>query len=119
MIADFYMEVFELVALQAAPYKPHVYKRYADDTCLVWSHGRDIVDEFVAFLNGIHENIKFTVELEKAGCLPFWGIMTRKNQDGTLSRGVYRKPTHTNLHLHNLSHHHPARKKKDPCYQRW
>ena len=30
--------------------------------------------------------------------------------DGSLGNKVYRKPTHTNLYLHQNSHHHPANK---------
>lgn len=71
VIADFCMEAFEQAALQASPYKPHMYKHYVDDTFLVWPHWKDMLDEFEDFLNGIHENIKLTVvELErKVVCL--------------------------------------------------
>lgn len=41
VIADFYMEKFERVALDTAPYMPSFYKRYVDDTLLGWTLGID------------------------------------------------------------------------------
>lgn len=72
-------------------------------------------NEFVAFLNNIHVNIKFTVETEQAGCSPFLDILISGNQDGSLGRNVYRKPTHTNLYLYSSSHHSLTEKVCD-CY---
>lgn len=70
---------------------------------------------FVASLNVIYENIKFTVELEKDGCVPFLDIMVYRKEDGSLGWGVgvgmYRKLTHTNLYLNNSSHHYWAQKR--------
>jgi hypothetical protein len=69
------------------------------------SHGPGKLAEFLDHLNGLHENIKFTMETEKDGHLPFL-----YKPDGSLGNRVYRKPTHTNLYLHANSHHHPSNK---------
>jgi hypothetical protein len=53
------------------------------------------------------KNIQFTMEIEENGHLPFLDIDIHK-ADGSLGHKVYRKPTHTNLYIHQLSHHHPA-----------
>ncbi|XP_011858605.1 PREDICTED: uncharacterized protein LOC105556144 [Vollenhovia emeryi] len=37
-------------------------------------------------------------------------VLVRRNEDGTLSHNVYRKPTQTDRYLHANSHHHPAQK---------
>jgi hypothetical protein len=66
--------------------------------------------EFLDHLNGLHENIKFTMETEKDGHLPFLDIDIYREPDGSLGYRVYRKPTHTNLYLHANSHHHPSNK---------
>lgn len=49
------------------------------------------MNEFVV-TNSIHENIKFTIEMEKDVQLPFLDIMIIKKEDDTLGRRVYRKP---------------------------
>jgi hypothetical protein len=54
--------------------------------------------------------IWFTMEIEENGHLPFLDIDIYKKEDGSLGHKVYRKPTHTNLYLHQLSCHHPANK---------
>ena len=61
-------------------------------------------------LNGLHNNIKFTIEIEEGGHLPFLDIDIYRKTDGSLGHKVYVKPTHTTLYLHQLSHHHPANK---------
>lgn len=66
VIADFYMEAFETVALEVTPYKPWFYK-YVDDTLLLWPHGEQKLKEFVRALNEVHRNIKFTVKMEQDG----------------------------------------------------
>lgn len=65
----------------------------------------------VTAINEAHQNMKMSVEIKKDGHQAFLDIMIYRKQDGTLGRGVYRKPTHTNLDLNSSSHHHPAQKK--------
>lgn len=76
------MEAFEMVALQSAPYKSLLYKRYVDDI-LIWLHDKERLEDFLTSLNIIYQNIKFTVELEQDGQLPFLDAMIFKKQDGT------------------------------------
>ncbi|XP_015119535.1 uncharacterized protein LOC107042846 [Diachasma alloeum] len=61
-------------------------------------------------LEGKHPSIKFTMEIEQNGCLPFLDVLVRRNKDGTMGHHVYRKPTHTERYLDAASHHHPSQK---------
>ena len=105
------MEDFEEKALNQVTLKPTCWYRYVDDTFVIWPHGKDNLTEFLDHLNGLHKNIQFTMEIED-GHLPFLDIDIYRKTDGSLGHKVYCKPTHTNLYLHQLSHHHhhPANK---------
>lgn len=109
--ANLYMEHFEKMALDTAELKPTVWLRYVDDVWAVWPHGAETLGVFLQHLNSIHENIRFTMEMEVDGSLPFLDVMTTRKPDGTLGHAVYRKPTHTNRYLNAESHHHPAQKR--------
>ena len=76
--------------------KPNVYKRYVDDIFLVFSHEKYILP-FLNYLNSLHGNIKFTVENEKSGFLPFLDIMIERKLLN-YETGIYRKPTDTGLY---------------------
>ncbi|XP_024882522.1 uncharacterized protein LOC112461499 [Temnothorax curvispinosus] len=110
IIANIFMEHFENQILKNAPLKPSTWFRYVDDTFVIWSHGRDTLPQFLAFLNSQHPNIQFTMEVEQNSQIPFLDVLVRRNDDGTLSHQVYRKPTHTDRYLHATSHHHPSQK---------
>lgn len=43
-VADFFMEAFEARALEMAPLKPLLYKRFVDVTLLIWKHGQEELD---------------------------------------------------------------------------
>jgi hypothetical protein len=103
------MEDFEKNALDSATLKPKCWFRYVDDTFVVWQHGRQNLDAFLDHLNSQHENIKFTMEIEVNGTLPFLDVLvSRKTREKKLGHTVYRKRTHTNRYLNASSHHHPA-----------
>ena len=56
-------------------------------------------------MNSIHPKIKFTIEEENDGCLPFLDTLLKRNDDGRISVLVYRKPTHTDQYLNFVSNH--------------
>ena len=110
VIANIFMEHFEKEALRKAPKKPEVWFRYVDDTFVIWRHGRSELRKFLIHLNKQHPNIRFTIDIEENGKLPFLDVLVSKEANGTLGHQVYRKTTHTDRYLHAESHHHPAQK---------
>jgi len=110
VIANFYMEDFEMKAIKKATHKPTCWYRYVDNIFAIWPYGKEKLTDFLNHLNGIHNNIQFTVEREDEGHLPFLDTDIYRKMDGSLGYRVYQKPTHTNLYLHQKSHHHPANK---------
>jgi len=109
VIANFYMEDFKMKAIEKATHKPACWYRYVDDTFVIWPCGQEKLMDFLNHLNGIHNNIQLTMQIEE-GHLPFLDIDIYRKTDGSLGHKVYQKPTHTNLYLHQKSHHHPANK---------
>ena len=82
-------------------FKPLLYKRYVDDTFLLFKDPEQI-PKFLSYLNSRHQNIKFTVELEKDNTLPFLDTLVTK--DGNqISTSVFRKATFTGLGTNFLS----------------
>ena len=79
------------------------WKRYIDDTCCVIS--KDEVGRFHSHINSVELCTQFTVKIELHGKLPFWDELMTREDDGSISTSVYRKPTHTNKYLEFTSHH--------------
>ena len=79
-------------------FKPLYYRRYVDDTFLLFKDPLHI-PKFQDYLNNKHKNIKFTVEQETENKLPFLDVM----RDNTISTSIYRKPTFTGLGMNFLS----------------
>jgi hypothetical protein len=112
---NFFMEDFEKKSIEQATRKPVCWFRYVDNTFLIWPHGQEKLTEFLNHLNRLHNKIQFTMEIEEEGHLPFLDIDIYTKTDGSLGHKVCRKPTHTNLYLHQNSHHHPANKQSIPA----
>ena len=97
----------ETTAIMTSEYQPKIWKRYVDDTFVIWPHGRDYLNTFLDHINALHPSITFTVEVEE-GKLPFLDVLILcNNNNNTLETKVYHKPTHTNQYLNFRSHHHP------------
>ena len=71
---------------------------------------RNCEEIFKTHINSIHEDIKFTSEVENNGSLAFLDSLVKRKPDGSLELTVYRKPTHTDQYL-NFNSHHPLHQK--------
>ena len=63
VLANMYMEFLKELALESAPSRPRIWKRYVDDTCCILRTG----DVDGSHLNSLRPTIKFTMELERRG----------------------------------------------------
>ncbi|XP_072033335.1 uncharacterized protein [Amphiura filiformis] len=71
---------------------------------------KSAIESFTDHLNTCHPSIKFTMERESNGQLPMLDVMVKREENGSLSFQIYRKPTHTNQYL-NFASHHPLQHK--------
>ena len=99
-------EDFKQTALATADYQPKIWKRYVDDTFVIWPHGEEKLGAFLEHINTLHPNIIFTVEKEENNKIAFLDVLIEK-KGNTVQTSVYHKPTHTNQYLNYRSHHHP------------
>ena len=81
---------------------PKYYKRFVDDTLTIMPN-KASADNFLDNLNQCHSSIKFTMETESNGMLPFLGTQLL-NKHTHVETKVYVKPTNTGLLLHYKSH---------------
>ena len=104
LIANIFMEGFEVKALQSFPNPPSLWLRFVDDTFVIGKveHSQDLLQH----INSQDPHIQFTVEPTLQGSLPFLDTLVTIQPDSTLSTSVYRKPTHTDQYLHWDSNHH-------------
>ena len=103
VVANSYMKFFEELALESAPSRPRLWKRYVEDTCCIMQ--RDAVKPLLHHLNDVCPTIKFTIKPEKDGSLPFLNTKLTRREDGTIKVTVFRKQMHTDRYLHFNSHH--------------
>ncbi|XP_033118412.1 uncharacterized protein LOC117118036 [Anneissia japonica] len=111
VIANIFLEEFEQLALLSATKQPKLWLRYVDDTFIIWQHSKVYLDGFPDHLNSQHKSIMCTMEEEHNRSLPFLDVLVTRQDAGTLSHAVYRKPTHTDRYLNKRSFHHPSTKK--------
>ena len=104
IVANLFMENFEIRALQSSPNPPSLWKRFVDDTFVIMKKGHR--EEFLTHLNSMDKNMQFTAEEPgPEGSLPFLDVLITPDHEGNLNTTVYRKPTHTDQYLHWDSFH--------------
>ena len=78
-------------------FKPILYRRYVDDTFLVFKESAH-VNQFLEYLNNKHPKIKFTCDLEQNDKLNFLDVQLLK-ANNKIHTSIYRKPTFTAVGL--------------------
>ena len=102
-LANIFLSFHEQNWLNNCPpeFKPKVYKRYVDDTFLLFENP-DQIENFLQYLNEQHPNIRFTREIESGDSLSFLDILITK-VDNKFETSIFRKETFTGLGTHFLS----------------
>ena len=107
--ANLFMGEFERKALEGYAYKPFLWLRYIDDILMVWTHGNEKLESFIAYLNGIHPTIKFTSERSTTS-IPFLDVKILL-ENGKIETDLYCKPTDKHQYLlHSSSHPYHTKK---------
>nr|VZI30814.1 unnamed protein product [Spirometra erinaceieuropaei] len=91
LLADAFMGKLERFQLSDQIDKFKHYGRYVDDIFAFATAETDVATLLDA-ANQAHPPIKFTLEMETAGSLPFFDVLSRR-PDGSVRRSVYRKKT--------------------------
>ena len=104
IMANLFMEDFEIRALATSPCTPKLWETFVDDTFTVINKIHK--EAFLEHLNSVNSNIQFTSKEHcEDGSIPFLDMLITPDEEGRLKTTVYRKPTHTNQYLHWDSHH--------------
>ena len=102
VIADNFMEDFEMNAFNKYSKTPRLRERFVDDILAIVEKSR--ARELLAYLNSQHDRIQFPMEEEHKGSLPFMDVKFTRESRGGLGTDVYQKPTHTNRYVQFDSH---------------
>ena len=98
----FMAELFEN-ALSGYPYRPLAYYRYIDDILIIWSHGLDLLHNFIVSISKQHSNIIFTSNISTTS-VNFLDV-TIDIDGGHISTKTYAKSTDTHAFLSCNSFH--------------
>jgi hypothetical protein len=85
------------------------YHRYVDDILVLYDDNTTNIHEVHDQINNISPTLKFTLETEKQHQINFLDL-TLRNNNGTISCNIYRKPTATDIIIPATSSHSPAHK---------
>ena len=97
-LANVFLCHWEEVWLNSCPkqFAPVYYRRYIDDTFLLFS-SMDDIKKFHKFLNSRHNSMTFTYETEENDKLPFLDVLVSRD-NGCFTTSLYRKPTFSGLY---------------------
>ena len=72
--------------------------RYVDDTIAFVKENQ--INKVLQILNGHHQDIQFTHEIEENGKIPFLDVDMQRSENNKLRLNVYRKKTCSNIYIH-------------------
>lgn len=106
IISNIFMDHFETLIFSSWNPRPKLWLRYVDDIFCIWKSEENIQYQFLDHINGLRPTIKFTVEDEHDGCLPFLDVLVSKSDNNKINTSIYRKPTFSGQFL-NFNSNHP------------
>ena len=101
--AIIFMHSVEEEIMKNTKLKPRIWRRFIDDVFIVWTYGKETLEEFLNYINQAHETIKFTAEYSTQE-VPFLDTLVYKLND-RLATKVYHKKTDDKMYLHYSSAH--------------
>jgi predicted GIY-YIG superfamily endonuclease len=102
-ISSITMNILLRKVLPKLPFEVPFCFRYVDD--LLLSIPKDQVEATLKTFNSYSGWLKFTIEIEKDGVLPYLDMEIHRSDDGSLSTVWYSKPTSTNRLINFHSNH--------------
>ena len=107
--ANLYLGEWEKAFLTSTIVQPFIHFvsswfRYIDDVLMIWEGSIEELNSFMSIMNQNDLNLKFTVTSSDIQ-IAFLDVTVIKNSDGSLSTGLFRKPTAGNTVLHATSAH--------------
>ena len=97
VLAGIFMVELERAILPTLRKHMRPWKRYVDGTISYIKE--ESIEHVLSKLNGYHDNIAFTFEIENDGKLPFLDVLVIR-KDYEVEATVYRKSTNNDIYLH-------------------
>ena len=108
-VAILFLDRFESRALENVVVKPSLFVRYIDDYAGLWTHGKQGLLDFVAYLNSLHPTLRFTLEYSDGLTgVPFLDTLVTVEKQGDVTKletELYIKPTNSGIILNYKSAH--------------
>ncbi|XP_074803977.1 uncharacterized protein LOC141984659 [Natator depressus] len=101
--ANIFMADLEQRFLSSRPLMPLLYLRYIDDIFIIWTHGKEALEEFHHDFNNFHPTINLSLD-QSTQEIHFLDT-TVLISDGHINTTLYRKPTDRYAYLHASSFH--------------
>ncbi|XP_074981174.1 uncharacterized protein LOC142070971 [Caretta caretta] len=101
--ANIFMADLEQRFLSSRPLKPLLYLRYIDDIFIIWTHGKEALEEFHHGFNNFHPTTNLSL-VQSTQEIHFLDTTVLIN-NGHINTTLYRKPTDRYSYLHASSFH--------------
>ncbi|CAM4659574.1 unnamed protein product [Lepidochelys olivacea] len=101
--ANIFMADLEQRFLSTRPLKPLLYLRYIDDIFIIWTHGKEALEEFHHDFNNFHPTTNLSL-VQSTQEIHFLDTTVLIN-NGHINTTLYRKPTDRYSYLHASSFH--------------
>ena len=112
--ANIFMKYVETKLMEISPKKPALWLRFIDDIFIIWSHGKQALEDFKHLSNNIHPTIKFAFNNSETEIAFLDTIIYRGKNNQILTR-LYHKLTDNKQYLHYNSAH-PWKQKRSVLY---